>query len=154
MRPGQLGNMNHAEHAAEINKSAIAGERFDNAGVALADFAILPELLTLRGSLLLEHAADRTNRSLVTSALRYLNQAEVNILSNEILKALITAGSCLGSGNKDTDTVVENDDAALDSLCYLAGKNLLGFNLILKLVFFNKFFKLCLGAFLVVRLHD
>ena len=85
--------MDHTEYAAEVNESAVACERLNNALVTLADFAVLPEFLALSGSLLLEHAADRTDSSFESAALRNLDKSEVYILTDEVFE-LFVAGSC------------------------------------------------------------
>ena len=112
--------MDHAEHAAKINKRTVACERLDNALVTLANLALCPKRLALSSSLLLEHAADRTDGSLVSSALRNLDKSEINVLTYKILKALVSCCSCLRSRDKYSYAVIKNDNAALYSLCYLA----------------------------------
>ena len=156
--PWKLWNVNHAEHAAEVNKCAVACKWLNNALVTLANFAGFPEFFTLSSSLLLEYAADWTDSSSASAVLWNFDKSEINILTYEVFKALFTSCCCLWCRDKDSWAVVKNDYAALNCLSNLAGENLLWLCL-----FFELFpTLLCIysalwkhdSAFLIIGLHN
>ena len=79
--PGQLGQVNHAVHAAtEVNKRTVRGCALDNARVNLADFDVRPELRFLFAALF---ALNQTDRADCLLARFDFNDAEFNRLANQ-----------------------------------------------------------------------
>ena len=147
-QPGELGNVDHAGYAAEIDECAVGSQGADNAGINLTDLAVLPELCTLRGKLVAENALDGTDDLSSSAALGQLDQTELYFLTLEILKVSVALQSSLGRGNKYADIVRNDDNAAGDDLGHDTGEDRL---LVVGLL---QLFKALLGVDSALREHD
>ena len=97
--PAQLGNMNHAVHAAEVDKRAVARERFNDACIMAPDLDLLPELVLKLFALLAQNSANRTDRTLALAV--DLEDFEVDLLLEQVIKAVAAGQGRLRGGNKD-----------------------------------------------------
>ena len=61
--PAQLGNMDHAVHAADVNECAVGSQGLDNTGVVLADLDLAPDLLLSGLALLGSDGTDGTDHA-------------------------------------------------------------------------------------------
>ena len=148
--------MDHAVHAAQIHKGAKAGEGLHLAGVVLALFHLLPELLLGGLALLPQHAADGTHGPAALAV--DLDNAEADLLAHQLVQVLPAGSGGLRGGHENAHGLVQDDDAALDNLDDLALQDLvvlLGLgNLIPALHGVHAALREHDGAFLVVGLHN
>ena len=156
MVPGQLGNMNHAVHAADVHKGAVGSQALNHAMILLAIFDLRPDLL-LRGLAGLggnstdgaDHAAARAVD---------LRDLHLNGLANHPghIAALGNAG--LGSGNKYPDALHIGNQTALVLLSdgALNGGLILGIgsHVVPDLQAVQLLLGKLYGAFLIVDTHD
>ena len=109
--PAQLGDMDHAVNAADIDERAVAGEGLDSAVVLLADLDLAPDLL-LRGLALL--SGDGTDGADDAAAGTVdLGDAQLDSLSDHLVQIAALGNAGLGSGNEHADALDVDDDAAL-----------------------------------------
>ena len=101
--------MNHAVHAADIDKRAVGGQGLDNAGIVLADLDFAPDLL-LSGLALL--GSDGTDGADHTAAVD-LGNTELDLALDERAQIAALGNVGLGSGNEHADALHIDDNAAL-----------------------------------------
>ena len=123
-QPAQLGNVNHAVYAAQVNECAVAGEGFDNALIAFADLNLAPEFLFQRFLLLFEHVLDRANRS-VTLLVDFADD-KINLLFEQLIQRVVLGNAGQGSRNEDFDAFGDSQNAALNNIGDGAGEHFAG----------------------------
>ena len=110
--PGQLGNMDHSVHAAQVHKRAIGNNGFHHTSVVLINFNLVPELLLLGLALLAEHRLDGAHGAL---ALRIgLNNFELHCLLEHHGEVLHPGQRHMGCGDKYPHTVGQRQDTLID----------------------------------------
>ena len=109
--PAQLGNMDHAVHAADIDERAVRGQGLDNALILLADLDLGPDLLHGSAAKL---SVDRTDGA-DDSAAGAVDLGDLHLDSLALEGGqLASAGNAgLGSGDKDADALDVGNNAAL-----------------------------------------
>ena len=120
--PGQLGVVHHTVYAAEIDKRTVGRQVLDRAHVVLADFNVCPESIFLRLALLAEDGADGCECSV--ALLVDLDDLDLLGGADEDGKVAAARNARKGCGDEDAVALDRDDDAALDSLNYLALKRL------------------------------
>ena len=108
--PGQLGDVDHAVHAADVNKCAVGGQALDRALVLCADLDGLPNLLGSRLAGLLLHLTDGADNALALAV--DLGDVERLLGLDQLAHGLILGHAGLGRRDKDAHAVCGCDDAA------------------------------------------
>ena len=109
--PADLGDMDHAVHAANIDERAIGGQALDSAGVFLADLDLAPDLLGVLLALTVEDGADGADHALTTTV--DLGDLEALGRADKLGHGNITAKAGLGRGDEHADAVHGHHNAAL-----------------------------------------
>ncbi len=110
-RPGQLGDVNHAVHAADIHKRAVRGETLYHAGIPLAFLDGGPDFRGPGGTLLILDGADGAHHT--PAAAVDLGDAQTHGLADQLGHGHTPAQTGLGRGDKDAHAPDIGDDAAL-----------------------------------------
>ena len=109
--PGQLGDMDHAVHTADIHEGAVGSEGLDNALILHAHLDGLPDLgLSLLAGLV-QQGLDRAND---TVALR-VDFGNAQLLSglHQRIKGRLAGQTSLAGGDEHADALDQSHDAAL-----------------------------------------
>ena len=109
--PAQLGDMNHAVYAANIDKSAVTGQGLYNTMILLADFHLVPELLNTLTALRLGNAADGTDNTFPGTV--DLGDAQTHVFVKELGKLGLTGQIGLAGRDKHADAGYVHHNAAL-----------------------------------------
>ena len=110
--------MDHAIHAADVHKHAVAGHGLDGTGVVLAHLDVVPDLSLGSGTGLIGHGLDGTHHAAAGTV--DLGDAQGDSLADHLAELSATGQAALGSGNEHTDTLDVDDDTALVLLGDLA----------------------------------
>ena len=111
--PAELGHVDHAVNAADVDKCAVAGEGLDNAGVLLADFDLVPDGLGALAALSLSNAADGADNAL--ARLVDLGDLQAYGLLEKLSQIDLAGQIGLGSGDKHAHALDVDNNAALCS---------------------------------------
>ena len=122
LAPGQLGDVDHAVNAAQINKGTVIGQALHLAVVYLANLNALPELVLQGLLLILENGTDGADSS--SSLTVVFQDLEANGLLEQILKIIVSGTSSLRSGNEYLHAIGENQNTAANHFGYNAFQNL------------------------------
>ena len=122
--PGQLGNVDHTVHTAEVNKRAVGSQGLHNAGVMLTDLELLPQSRFLRLALLAGDKTDGADRTVACGV--HFDDLEAHGLLEQGGQILHAVERCMRRGNENAHAVGHDQKAALDhfaddTLEHLAG---------------------------------
>ena len=109
--PGQFGDVNHAVHAADVDECTVGSQRLDNTLVVLVHFDVIPDLLALCCPFFIQDGADGTDHAAACSV--HFGDVQANGGAHQLGHGLIAAQAGLRSGDKDTDALDHDDNAAL-----------------------------------------
>ena len=109
--PADLGNMDHAINAANVNKSAVGGHGLDHALIVLADLDLVPDLLGAFLALAVCHSADGADHALAPAV--NFSDLQTDGLTDHLGHGRLTRQTGLGGRHEDADAVYGNNDAAL-----------------------------------------
>ena len=109
--PAQLGDVDHAVDAADVDKRAVAGQGLDDALVLLADLDLIPDVLDALAALGLGNAADGADHAL--AGLVDLGDLETHGLLQKLGKLGLAGQIGLGGGDEHAHALDVDDDAAL-----------------------------------------
>ena len=154
--PGELGNVNHTVHAADVDECAVACERTHRAGISLAFFSLCPESFFRSCASFFVSGTDRADNSFSSSV--DFNDFELDGLADHIFQRIAAADFCKRRGDKHANAVVLDKQAfavadnaghfAFHSRIVVFGKLVPSFNCVVTL--FGKRNR----TFDVVGLHD
>ena len=108
--PGQLGDVDHAVHAADVNKRAVGGQGLDRALVLVADLDGAPDLLRSSLAGLLQDLADRADHALALA----VDLGDIERLSGlyQLAHGLILGYAGLAGRDKHAHAVSGRNNAA------------------------------------------
>ena len=109
--PAQLGDVNHAVHAADVDEHAVRGHGLHDTVVVLADLDAFPNGGLSSLTLLVEHGLDGTDHAAAGAV--DLGDAELDLLLDHLAKVGILGQTALGSGHEDAHALDRDDNAAL-----------------------------------------
>ena len=109
--PGQLGDVDHAVHAADVHEHAVAGHGLHGAGVVLAHLDGAPHGLLSGLAGLVSDAADGAHHAAAGTV--DLGNAELDLLTLHGRQISAAGLAALRSGNEHADALDGNHDAAL-----------------------------------------
>ena len=154
--PGQFRHVDHAVHAAEVHERAIGRHGFDNAGVGLTDFGVLPERLLALFTLLAIHRAHRAHRAAAGGI--DLDHAETDRLPHQRGQIVHANHRRVGRRDEQAHAVRNRQHAALDDVGHGAVEDLAGLGCrhdgVPAFEGVDTFLGQHDGAFLVVGAHD
>ena len=107
--PGQLGDVDHAVHAADVHESAVGSQGLHGAGIALA--VLDPDLLRSGGTLGAHHAADGTHHAAAGTV--DLGDHQTHLLLEQGAHGSLTGQTGLRGGDEHPDALHRHHDAAL-----------------------------------------
>ena len=107
--PAQFADVAQAIHAADVNKGTVGSQALDNASVLLVNFNVLPELIALCLVFFSSNLVDAAD-DLAACA---LGDNQLNVLANQLGVVLIAAHGSLRTGNKHTNALDVDNNAAL-----------------------------------------
>ena len=109
--PGQLGDMYHTIHAADVHEHAIAGHGLHGAGVVLADLDVVPDLRLGGLTGLIGHGLDGADDAAAGTV--DLGDPQGHGLADHGAQLSAAGQTGLGSGHKHAHALDINDDTAL-----------------------------------------
>ena len=109
--PAQLGDVNHAVHAADVDEHAVRGHGLDNAVIVLADLDAFPDGGLSSLTLLVQHGLDGADDAAAGTV--DLGHAELDLLLDHLAKVGVLGHTALRSGHEDAHALDRDDDAAL-----------------------------------------
>ena len=109
--PGQLRDVNHTVHAADVYESAVRGQALHSAGIALVLLDVGPHLGGLGGALLGLNGADGAHHTAAGAV--DLGDAQADMLLEQLAHRGLPGQASLGGGHKDAHTLDGHNDAAL-----------------------------------------
>jgi len=112
--PGEFGNMDHAVDAADIDKGAVAGHRFDHAAYFITDGGSCPESVRSGLAAVGKRRLDGTDGAF--ALLVDLNNLEVDALVEQIVKRVASRSGRQRGGYEYFHTVRQDEQAAFDNL--------------------------------------
>ena len=110
--PGQLGDVDHAVHAAQVDEGAVGGQGLDFAVVDLAHLDVGPEFFLFGFLLVVQNRTDGADST--AAAVVDLNDLEADVLLQKGVQILDLAVRGHGSGNEYLQAVGQHQNAALD----------------------------------------
>ena len=109
--PGQLGNMDHAVHAADVHESAVAGQGLDDAMILLAFLDLGPGLLGSGLAGLVLHGADGAHHA--PPGMVHLGDAQLDLGLQQAGHGRVLGQAGLRGGDENADALDIDHDAAL-----------------------------------------
>ena len=109
--PAQLGDVDHAVNAADVDERTIGRQGLDNTVIVLADLDLAPDLLGALAALLLGDGTDGTDDALAAAV--DLGDLQTHSLADELGHGSVLRQAGLGSGHKHADALDGHNDAAL-----------------------------------------
>ena len=109
--PGQLRDMHHAVHAANVHKGAIRGEALDNAMILLTHFDLRPDLLLGSLAQLVGHGTDGADHTAAGTV--DLGNLHLHGGLHQLRQVAALGHTGLGGGDEHTDALDIGHDAAL-----------------------------------------
>ena len=109
--PGQLGDVDHAVHAADVNESAVRGQALDGAGVVLAYLDVVPHLSGGGGTGLGGHGTDGADHAAAGTV--DLSDAQLHALLDHLGQVGAAGLAGLGSGDEHPDALDVGHQATL-----------------------------------------
>ena len=97
LAPAQLGDVDHAVHAAQIDECAVIGQGFDNAVVLLADLYFAPELILQNFLCSLRTAFDRGGAAALAVDFQ---DFKLNLFLSRSSRLSARLHGCLGGGDE------------------------------------------------------
>ena len=116
--PGQLGDMYHTIHAADVHEHTVGSHGLHGAGVVLADLDVVPDLRLGGLTGLVLHGTDGTHHAAAGTV--DLGDAQGDGLADHLAQLSAAGLAGLGSGHEHAHALDVDDDAALVLLGDLA----------------------------------
>ena len=116
--PAQLGNVDHAVHAADIHEHTVGGHGLDDTVIVLAHLDVVPNLSLSGLTGLILHGTDGTHHAAAGTV--DLGDTQGDSLADHLAELSAAGLAALGSGDKHTHALDIDHDAALVLLSDLA----------------------------------